>query len=55
MPPGPYGGAAKRGHAETLAYYRREVQKGLDDPVTIEGEEAFKMLDEVIASLKSKQ
>ena len=41
--------------AETLAYYRREVQKGLDDPVTIDGEEAFKMLDEVIASLESKQ
>ena len=41
--------------AETLAYYRREVQKALDNPVTIDGDEAFKRLDALLDHLDGKQ
>ena len=42
--------------AETLAYYRREVQKALDDPApSIDGEEFFKELDELLDHLDGKQ
>ena len=44
----------ERTEAERLAILRAEIQKGLDDPAFVEGETAFRELDEIIEGYEDK-
>ncbi len=45
----------ERSAIERLSILRAEIQKGLDDPAFVEGEEAFRELDEIIDGYEDKQ
>jgi len=44
----------ERSEAEKLAILRAEIQKGLDDPAFVDGEEAFNTIDEIIDGYERK-